>query len=147
MRAQLERQLTGDEGKKRFAYQDHLGFWTIGIGRLIDKKKPGAGLRPDEITYLFQNDLNDRLEQLTRRLPWFQNLDDARRGVLVNMSFQLGVDGLLAFKNTLKLVETGKYAAASEAMLDSLWAQQTPERAQRLAKQMLTGEWQYTPGT
>lgn len=146
MRAELERQLVGDEGKKRFMYYDHLGYATIGIGRLIDHRKPGAGLRPDEITYLFRNDVEDRLDQLTRRLPWFQNLDDARRGVLLNMSFQLGVDGLLGFRNTLGLVRDGKYLAASEAMLDSKWATQTPERAQRLAKQMAEGVWQYAPG-
>jgi lysozyme len=146
MRQELERQLKGDEGSKRFAYRDHLGYWTIGVGRLIDHRKPGGGLRPDEITYLFRNDVDDRLEQLTRRLTWFQNLDDVRKGVLLNMSFQLGVDGLLGFKNTLELVRKEQYQAAGEAMLDSKWAKQTPERAQRLAKQMAEGVWQYAPG-
>jgi lysozyme len=58
------------------------------------------------------------------------------------MAFQLGVDGLLAFKNTLKEVQDGNYFKASEMMLLSKWATQTPERAKRLAKQMETGEWQ-----
>jgi lysozyme len=38
-------------------------------------------------------------------------------------------------------IEDGQYGEAAVEMLDSLWAQQTPERAKRLAKQMLTGEW------
>jgi len=141
MIAELTAQLTRDEGRERSAYQDHLGFWTIGVGRLIDTRK-GGGLREDEIDYLLRNDINDRIDQLGRRIPWFLELDSARQGVLLNMSFQLGVDGLLAFKNTLARVRAGNFAGAASGMLQSLWATQTPERAQRLAKQMETGTWQ-----
>jgi lysozyme len=35
----LAEMLTRDEGRVRHAYQDHLGFWTIGVGRLIDQRK------------------------------------------------------------------------------------------------------------
>lgn len=147
MRTELTRQLKGDEGVKAHAYQDHLGFWTIGVGRLVDQRKPGSGLRDHEIDYLLRNDIDDRIEQLTRRLPWFVHLDPARQGVLLNMSFQLGVEGLLGFKNTLRLVEQGDYAQAADNMLLSKWASQTPERAKRMAEQMRSGQWQYTQGT
>jgi lysozyme len=147
MRAELTRQLKGDEGVKAQAYQDHLGFWTIGVGRLIDARKPGSGLRPEEIIFLLNNDIEDRIDQLARRLPWFLALDAARQGVLLNMSFQLGVDGLLGFRNTLKLVELGDYARAADNMLLSKWATQTPERARRMAAQMRSGQWQYAEGT
>lgn len=146
MRQELIRQLRGDEGVRAQAYKDHLGYLTIGVGRLIDERKPGAGLRGHEIDYLLRSDIDDRIEQLTRRLPWFQDLDDARRGVLINMAFQLGVDGLMGFKNTLALVERGEYQGAAENMLKSLWARQTPARAARMAEQMRTGEWQYAKG-
>jgi lysozyme len=142
----LARQLTGDEGVRPCVYQDHLGYWTIGIGRLVDSRKPGAGLRPNEIEFLLANDIEDRVRELAKRLPWFIQLDEARQGVLLNMSFQLGVDGLLAFKNTLELVRTGKYTEAAAAMLQSKWAGQTPERAKRLSDQMATGVWQFAPG-
>jgi lysozyme len=142
VKSELIRQLRGDEGVIPHAYPDHLGYLTIGVGRLIDKRK-GGGLRPDEISYLLNNDIDDRIEQLTRRIPWFQNLDDARRGVLLNMSFQMGVDGLLGFANTLELVRQGKYENAAHAMGQSLWAKQTPERAKRMAEQMRTGLWNY----
>jgi lysozyme len=141
MIAELTKQLNRDEGRRKSAYQDHLGFWTIGVGRLIDARK-GAGLRNDEMDYLLRNDINDRVDALTRALPWFQNLDDARRGVLLNMAFQMGTDGLLGFKNTLERIRTGDYASAAAGMLQSKWATQTPERAARLAKQMETGVWQ-----
>lgn len=137
----LTEQLRRDEGVKPAAYQDHLGYWTIGVGRLIDSRKPGAGLRPDEIDYLLRNDIADRVAALQKALPWFDRLNDARRGVLVNMAFQLGTAGLLGFKSTLALVERGKYAEAADQMLKSKWATQTPARAKRLAEQMKTGEW------
>ena len=146
MKSELTRQLRGDEGEKRTVYQDHLGFWTIGVGRLVDSRKPGAGLRDDEITYLLNNDIDDRINALTRKLPWLQNLDDARKGVLLNMAFQLGTDGLLGFKNTLQLIHAGKYAEAADAMLQSKWATQTPARAKRMSEQMKTGKWQYAEG-
>jgi lysozyme len=147
MRYELTRQLIGDEGKRKCVYKDSLGLYTIGIGRLVDDRKPGAGLRDSEMEFMLRNDIDDRIEALGKRLPWFQNLDDARRGVLLNMSFQLGVEGLLEFKRTLALVEAGKYEEAARNMLVSLWAQQTPERAKRMSEQMKTGKWQYAPGT
>lgn len=138
----LTAQLRRDEGTRETAYQDHLGFWTIGVGRLIDSRKPGAGLRPDEIDYLLKNDIADRVQALTKALPMlFPKLDEARQGVLVNMAFQLGTAGLLGFKSTLALVAAGKYSEAAEQMLKSKWATQTPARAKRLAEQMKTGEW------
>ena len=58
------------------------------------------------------------------------------------MAFQLGIDGLLKFKNTLNLIEAGDYETASKEMLNSLWAKQTPERAKRLSEQIRTCQWQ-----
>lgn len=138
---ELTSQLRRDEGVKATAYQDHLGYWTIGVGRLIDPRKPGAGLRPDEIDYLLANDIKDRVAALRKALPWFDKLDAPRQGVLVNMAFQLGTAGLLEFKKTLALIQNGEYSSAALQMMVSKWAQQTPERARRLAEQMKTGEW------
>lgn len=144
---QLTRQLRGDEGVRRTIYQDHLGYWTIGVGRLVDPSKPGSGLRSSEIDFLLRNDIDDRMQELTRRLPWFSGLDEARQAVLVNMAFQLGTEGLMGFRTTLSLIESGMYSAASVQMLRSKWATQTPERAARLAEQMKTGRWQFAADT
>lgn len=122
------------------AYSDSLGFLTIGVGRLIDQRK-GGGITPEESAYLLSNDIDKRLEELRRRLPWFPRLNEARQGVLLNMSFQMGVEGLLAFKNTLAMIESGDYEKAARGMLASLWATQTPARAERLSEQMRTGKW------
>jgi lysozyme len=146
VKSDLARQLRGDEDVRPCVYKDSLGLWTIGVGRLVDESKPGAGLRSDEITYLLNNDIDDRIAALTKALPWFQNLDDARQGCLLNMAFQLGTEGLLQFKQTLAAVHGGRYDEAAFDMLQSRWAQQTPARAKRLAEQMRSGLWQFAPG-
>lgn len=138
-RDKLVAQLKRDEGTVLHAYQDHLGYWTIGTGRLIDIR--GGGITPEEAEYLLSNDIDTRFAQLSKRIPWFDTLSSARQGVLMNMAFQLGIGGLLAFKNTLRLVEVGDYTGASREMLNSAWAKQTPERAKRLSEQMRTNEW------
>lgn len=140
MTEQLARQLRRDEAVVPHAYEDSEGLLTIGVGRLIDKRK-GGRLRDDEIEYLLKNDIADVSESLRRRLPWLSKLDEARQGVLLNMAFNLGIDGLLAFRKTLALVESGDYAGASVEMLNSKWARQVKGRATRLSEQMRTGQW------
>lgn len=141
MKKEITKQLRRDEGVVEHAYQDHLGWWTIGVGRLIDKRK-GGRLTDDEINYLLANDIAEKERELEASVSFYKGLDEARKGVLLNMAFNLGVQGLLGFRNTLKLIETGKYEEASKEMLKSKWARQVGDRAARLSKQMLTGEWQ-----
>lgn len=141
MKTELTKQLRRDESEVLHAYQDHLGYWTLGVGRLIDARK-GGGITPEESDYLLKNDIDKREAELLMRAPWTANLDPARFGALLNMAFQLGVDGLLGFTNTLALIHAGDYPGAAAGMLQSKWATQTPERAQRIAKQVATGVWQ-----
>jgi lysozyme len=138
---ELTVQLRRDEGERLSAYADSLGWLTIGIGRLIDSRK-GGGITREESAYLLRNDIAKVDRQLQERLPWVVTLSPARRGALQNMAFQLGINGLLGFKNTLVMIEQGEYAKAADAMLKSKWAEQTPERAKRLSRQMLTDTWQ-----
>lgn len=138
---QATAQIKSDEGLVLHAYTDSLGFLTIGYGRLIDKRKNG-GITEKEAEYLLSHDIAYKLGQLYAKLPWITKLNDARKGVLLNMAFQLGVAGLMGFKNTLTKIESGDYEGASVNMLQSKWATQTPNRAQRMAEQMRTGTWQ-----
>lgn len=136
----LREQLRRDEGEKLHAYQDHLGYWTIGVGRLIDPRK-GGRITKAESDMLLSNDIAEKHAEVDRALPWFRDLCDARQGVLLNMAFQLGTAGLLKFERTLEAIRAGDYETAAQFMLQSLWAKQTPARAQRLAEQMRTGQW------
>lgn len=137
----LQTQLTEDEGRSKVIYKDSEGYWTGGIGRLLDPAK-GGHFNDDEIDLMFANDRREKTVALQKALPWILKLDDARLGVLLNMAFQMGVGGVLGFVNTLQLIKIGSYGAAAEGMLNSKWAKQTPNRAERLAEQMRTGVWQ-----
>jgi lysozyme len=140
VKSELVRQLRADEGVRRTVYRCSQGYLTIGVGRNVDPNQSGTGLRDDEIAFLLNNDIDERIDALTRALPWFQDLDDVRKGVLLNMSF-MGVAKLLEFKRTLDFVRHGMYGHAAEEMLDSLWAKQVGPRALRLSQQMRSGNW------
>lgn len=134
-------QLREDEGERLTAYQDTEGYWTIGIGVLIDSRK-GGGITKAESAYLFNNRLNAKAQELQTKFPQFKELDEVRQGVLLNMSYQLGVDGLLAFRKMIAAVVAHNWYEAARQMKDSKWYRQTTNRAERLIKQMQTGEWQ-----
>ena len=131
-------ELKRDEGVIPHAYQDSLGYWTIGVGKLIDKRK-GGRLSDAAIEYLLAEDIDSKVEDLDKNLPWWRNLTPARQRVMINMCFNLGIGGLMKFKNTLDMIERGDFEGASKNMLLSLWAKQVGARAQRLSKMMKEG--------
>ncbi len=134
----LREQLIRDEGMVLHAYQDFLGYWTIGVGRLIDERK-GGGITREEAEYLLDNDIGRARDALRRALPWTETLDDARQGVLLNMCFNLGINGLLGFTKMLAALDGRDYRQAAHEMLGSRWARQVGDRARRLAEHMRDG--------
>lgn len=152
------------EGERFTAYQCSRGYWTIGCGRnletvglsdteslaifgeIVDKNEAIDRLRHSVITsehseMLFINDIARAEEQCYQRIR--MNGNGARRAVIINMCFQLGIGGLLKFKKTIAFYESENYIDTSIEMGDSKWARDdTPGRAQILREQMKTGEWQ-----
>jgi lysozyme len=133
----MVQQLTRDEGLRYKPYQDSVGKLTIGVGRNLSD----VGLSLDEIQYLLANDLKKADAEVHSHLPWADALSDVRRAVLVEMAFNLGIDGLLKFKNTLALIQAGMFEAATNEMLKSKWAKEVGDRANRLSEQLKTGMW------
>lgn len=131
----LEQRLVRHEGEKLKLYIDSRGFRSIGIGRNLD----GRGITHDEAVYMLRNDIKSCQAELLEHLPWVTKLDDLRREILVEMVFQMGINGLLAFKNTLKHVQAGEWDAAADGMLASTWHSQTSSRAEEMAGIMRTG--------
>lgn len=129
-------ELNRDEGSRNKPYKDTVGKLTIGIGRNLDD----VGLSDDEIRYLCLNDIARVTIDLDTHLPWWRKLDDVRQRVLANMAFNMGIGGLLTFKNTLSAVQSGDYETASTRMMVSKWAKQVGKRAERLAFMMATGK-------
>lgn len=158
-RAVLRVELKRDEGTKYRVYKCTQGFDTIGTGRNLDTVGLSStecsvlgltvrdvrikGLTPAQSEYLLDNDIDRAMRDLDRYLPWWRQLDDVRQRVLVNMCFNMGIGnakkGLLSFTNTLRLIQTGQYLAASKNMLLSKWARQVGARAKRLSDLMALG--------
>tara|TARA_R100000541_G_scaffold54605_1_gene63149 strand:- start:288 stop:707 length:420 start_codon:yes stop_codon:yes gene_type:complete len=136
-KAKLAEQLKKHEGVKLKPYTDTVGKLTLGIGRNLEDK----GITEQEALFMLNSDVDYFYGKLAKRLTWFLNLDDVRQNVLVNMAFNLGVGGLLTFKNMLRLASVGHYQEAAEEMLNSKWAEQVGYRANELAEQMRTGEF------
>lgn len=135
----LTKELRRDEGVVLHAYEDHLGHTTIGIGRLIDGRK-GGGITESEANYLLANDIAKVVKKLEANLPFYKDLDDARKRALCNMCFQMGLHGLLGFKKMLAALEAGDYKEACVQGLDSKWAKEdTPQRAYRVTSMILRG--------
>ena len=128
----LKEQIIRHEGEVPHAYQDHLGYWTIGVGRLIDERR-GGGLSEYEIEYLLDADIKRVHNQLTQRIAFWGRLSDSQQRALCNMAFQLGVNGVLNFRRMLAALDRGDTAAAEAEALDSRWAVQTPNRAREVA--------------
>ena len=131
--------LRREEGVIPHAYQDHLGFWTIGVGRLIDKRK-GGRLTDAEIDFLLANDIERFVAAMDGWPAWERVKADTVRAVaLLSMCFQMGPVGLSGFKTTLGHIAAGRWDEAATNMLASKWASQTPARAKRIASMFRTG--------
>lgn len=130
-------QLQRDEGKRKFPYLDTVGKTTIGYGHNLTDK----GLTDAQIMQILEDDVAEVTGALALALPWFDGLTEPRQGVIVNMAFNMGLRGLLAFEKTLGFVEAGDYEQAATEMLNSRWATQVGGRATRLAQQLQTGQW------
>lgn len=113
------------EGIRKSVYKDHLGYYTIGIGFLVDEKL-NAGLSIDECMYI----LNSRLQGIEKQLnafSWFKKSDRPRQEALIHLAYNLGVGGLLKFKKMLACFDNNDYAGAVKELLDSLWAKQVQQ--------------------
>ena len=121
-------QIKLDEGFRSEVYLCSEGKRTIGYGFNLD-----AGMNADEAEAILQVRLTNLLDSLEIALRWLQDAPVEVRSVLLNMAYQLGVTGLLKFKRTLRYLEIKQYDSAAKEMLDSRWANQTPERATRLS--------------
>ena len=134
----LADQLKRDEGFRAHPYTDTVGKLTIGYGRNLTD----VGISDLEAQALLATDIAMAESDLEAALPWTAGLDEVRRGCLLNMTFNMGVGGVCQFKEMLAACAAGDYSGASQQMLASKWAEQVGPRAQRLAIQMESGQWQ-----
>lgn len=151
----LRSELVRDEGLRLKPYRCTAGKLTIGVGRNLDdvgisycetkelhitkQSASTKGISKDAAMALLDNDIDRCISDLDRHIPWWSKLDEVRQRVLINMCFNLGIRGLLGFRNTLKHIRHGQYDRAADNMLLSLWARQVKGRAFRLSQLMRLG--------
>lgn len=145
MSAFLEKTLRHDEGLKKqnglhIPYQDDKGYWTLGIGHLIDSRK-GGGISDEVAQFMLECDIRDKRAD-ARSLPWFSGLNQPRQDVIVMMIFNLGLEGVKGFRGMIRCIQSGDWSGAKQEMLDSKWHNNdVHERAERLADIMESGEY------
>ncbi len=129
-----------DEGIKLRAYRDTEGVLTIGVGHTGGVKE-GDKISRKEAISLLKVDMLEALEDAKSLCLDWENMSGPRKGVMVNMAFNLGRDRLSGFKNTLRFINERNYARAATNMLLSKWARQVKGRADRLAYRMMHNEY------
>jgi lysozyme len=112
--------------------------WTYGFGFT-------SNVTPDSMITRIQAER--RLEDLIlsmnnllgEKLPtWYNQASLVTKTVLINMAFNIGIDGLLKFKRTLAYVKAFDFANAAHNMELSLWYKQVGTRAKELVQRMRT---------
>jgi lysozyme len=136
-----------DEGFRAKPYKCSEGFPTIGYGTKLPLNEIEKTFvkNPDNITELEADKLlSFRLEKSIKLLESeaghiISKLSDARKKVIYNMLYQLGIKGVLNFKKMWTALEAKDFAKAADEMKESRWFNQTPKRAGRLINRMLEG--------
>lgn len=135
----LEAKLIEHEGMRKTVYADTLGHLTIGIGFRVDDGSDG--LFPEEMFFILRNRLNKLYDKLSQ-YSWFKTQNDVRQAVLIELAYNMGVDGLLSFKRMIKALEPLNPALAAKELLDSRWEGQVKQkRAQDIANRLRTGRY------
>jgi lysozyme len=126
-----------NEGRRNKLYQCTAGFWTVGVGRNLEANP----LSDAAIDFLLDEDIAAVEAQLDKHLSWWREHDEVRRAVLIDLAFNMGINGLLGFKNTLAAFRAKNYEAAASGLEKSKWFSQVGNRGPRIVNMVRTGQW------
>lgn len=84
--------------------------------------------------------LCDVTEKRLNELTWFPAQPDYVKYVIIDMAYNMGVNGAIGFDKSIKLIKNNKMQLASKEILNSRWARQTHGRAKELAEVLKTGK-------
>lgn len=127
--------IESEEGRKHQVYTCTAGKLTVGVGfNIEDVPIPDA-----VINYWLKYNINELRKAMVKQL-WFTHLPDFAKLVLIDMAYQMGVSGALQFKNMIMALVYKDYDKAADELLDSKYARQTPERANRNAEILRSGK-------
>jgi len=115
-------------------YRDTENNFTIGWGHLL---VDGITITRRVAQQLFDDDYH--VAEFNFLSLGIEGLSETRRGVIINMLFNLGLPRFLTFRKMIKALEDQDYERAADEMLKSKWAKQVGDRADELAGQMRKG--------
>lgn len=142
---QTELDLIRDEGVRLRVYPCSAGHLTIGVGHKLTPREIQSGLAEislEQAGYLLHMDIGIAMNGCASIFgrDRFDAMLEARQRALVNMCFQMGMDGLLKFRKMVDAIMRDDWATAHKEALDSKWAQaDSPARAMRVAYVLLRG--------
>ena len=120
--------LKQEEGFRAHAYRDTQGVLTIGFGTNLDQ-----GITIREADLLLWNRAEIKEGALSREWVPYRAQPLAVRVELLDMAYQLGVEGLLRFELMLGALARGDYETAAREALNSVLDHETPSRVERVA--------------
>ena len=141
---QLKKRIKKNEGYRKKAYLDILGFSTIGYGHLIKKKEIyliNNYKKKKKLSYFFEIDFKIAY---TDYLKFYKNkhYNKSIKEVYIEMIFQLGIKNQLKFIKMNKYIKKNQFFMAAYEMKNSLWYKQTPKRVDFLINILLKNKYE-----
>lgn len=143
----LKTRVRSEEGWRSNVYDDETGRPIVPGSKVVGHPTIGYGfaldVRPlprDVGESWLSCNVREVDLALQRRVPFWSELDGVRRLALAEMAYQMGVDGLMAFRLMIQALHAGDAETAARQALSSEWARQTPSRALRVANMLRTGK-------
>ncbi|EAA8279672.1 glycoside hydrolase family protein [Salmonella enterica] len=138
-----------EEGVSHKPYIDALGYPTVGVGFKLGPQ--GANLK--NYTFCLTDNvieawLQENINRVYKSMQQNEKINQAllcsnsvRTDILISMAYQMGVNGLAGFNSMLMAITEQEWNNAADEMRRSIWAKQTPKRAERHAAVIESGQW------
>lgn len=129
--------LRRNEGWRQKPYRCTAGKLTIAYGRNLED----VGISRDEAEMMLLNDIRKAAADLDFAMRWWRDLSDVRQEALCDMAFNLGLPRLSGFRRMLAALQAERWQDAAAECLDSKYARDVGQRAERNAHAFEHGEW------
>ena len=130
----MTQELKIDEGFKPCVYQCTAGKPTIGYGHNLEDNELPEPIAENLLIHDYMKFYDKLCEH-----QWFCEMDDYRKRIIINMAYNIGISGLLRFRNMIAAIRNKDFNEAADEMVNSNWYDQVGSRSVRLVKMMRNG--------